>query len=74
MGWQILLLIFAATVLGGLGTAFGALVGSIIVGLLVELTPLWLSSDIKYVGPLLVLILVLLVKPQGLLGKKERIG
>lgn len=74
MGWQILLLIFAAVVLGGLGTAFGALVGSIIVGLLVELTPLWLSSDIKYVGPLLVLILVLLVKPQGLLGKKERVG
>lgn len=74
MGWQILLLIFAAVVLGGLGTAFGALLGSIIVGLLVELTPLWFSSDIKYVGPLLVLILVLLVKPQGLLGKKERIG
>lgn len=74
MGWQILLLIFAAVVLGGLGTAFGALVGSIIVGLLVELTPLFLSSDIKYVGPLLVLILVLLVRPQGLLGKKERIG
>lgn len=74
MGWQILLLIFAAVVLGGLGTAFGALVGSIIVGILVELTPLFLSSDIKYVGPLLVLILVLLVRPQGLLGRKERIG
>lgn len=74
MGWQILLLIFAAVVLGGLGTAFGALVGSIIVGLLVEITPLFLSSDIKYVGPLLVLILVLLVRPQGLLGKKERVG
>lgn len=74
MGWQLLLLIFAAVVLGGLGTAFGALVGSIIVGLLVELTPLWLSSDIKYVGPLLVLILVLLVRPQGLLGQKERVG
>lgn len=74
MGWQILLLIFAAVVLGGLGTAFGALVGSIIVGLLVELTPLWLSSDIKYVGPLLILIIVLLVRPQGLLGQKERVG
>lgn len=74
MGWQILLLIFAAVVLGGLGTAFGALVGSIIVGLLVELTPLWLSADIKYVGPLLILIIVLLFRPQGLLGQKERIG
>jgi branched-chain amino acid transport system permease protein len=74
MGWQILLLIFAAVVLGGLGTAFGALVGSIIVGILVELTPLWLSADIKYVGPLLILIIVLLFRPQGLLGQKERVG
>ncbi len=74
MGWQLLLLIFAAVVLGGLGTAFGALVGSIIVGLLVELTPLWFSADIKYVGALLVLIVVLLVRPQGLLGQKERVG
>ncbi|MBX3068290.1 MAG: branched-chain amino acid ABC transporter permease [Microbacteriaceae bacterium] len=74
MGWQLLLLIFAAVVLGGLGTAFGALIGSIIIGLLVELTPLWLSADIKYVGALLVLILVLLFRPQGLLGKKERVG
>ncbi len=74
MGWQILLLIFAAVVLGGLGTAFGALVGSIIIGLLVELTPLWFSADIKYVGPLLILIIVLLFRPQGLLGQKERVG
>ncbi|MBX3088913.1 MAG: branched-chain amino acid ABC transporter permease, partial [Cryobacterium sp.] len=58
MGWQLLLLIFAAVVLGGLGTAFGALVGSLIIGLLVELTPLWLTADIKYVGALVVLIVV----------------
>lgn len=74
MGWQLLLLIFAAVVLGGLGTAFGALVGSLIIGLLVELTPLWLTADIKYVGALVVLIVVLLFRPQGLLGKKERVG
>ena len=40
MGWQILLLIFAAVTLGGLGTAFGALVGSIIIGLVVEVSTL----------------------------------
>jgi branched-chain amino acid transport system permease protein len=74
MGWQILLLVFAAVVLGGLGTAFGALVGSIIVGLLVEVSTLWVPSDIKYVGALSILIVVLLFKPQGLLGRKERIG
>jgi neutral amino acid transport system permease protein len=74
MGAQILLLIFAAIALGGLGTAFGALVGALIVGMLVELSTLWIPSDLKYVGALVVLIVVLLVRPQGLLGRKERIG
>jgi branched-chain amino acid transport system permease protein len=74
MGTGILLLIFAAVTLGGLGTAFGALVGSLVVGLLVEVSTLWIPSDLKYVGALVVLILVLLVRPQGILGKKERIG
>lgn len=74
MGWQILLLIFAAVVLGGLGTAYGALVGSIIVGLLVEVSTLWIPSDIKYVSALTILIVVLLFRPQGILGRRERIG
>lgn len=74
MGFQMLLLVFAAVTLGGLGTAFGALIGSIIVGLFVELSTLWLPSDMKYVGALVVLILVLLLRPQGILGRKERIG
>lgn len=74
MGAQVLLLIFAAVALGGLGTAFGALVGSLVVGMLVELSTLWIPSDLKYVGALVVLIIVLLVRPQGILGRKERIG
>jgi branched-chain amino acid transport system permease protein len=74
MGFQILLLIFAAVTLGGLGTAFGALVGSIVVGLLIEISTLWIPSDMRYVGALVILILVLLVRPQGILGRKERIG
>jgi len=74
MGFQMLLLVFAAVTLGGLGTAFGALIGSVIVGLFVELTTLWLPSDMKYVGALVVLILVLLLRPQGIMGRKERIG
>ena len=74
MGTSILLLMFAAVTLGGLGTAFGALVGSIIVGLLVEVSTLWIPSDLKYVGALVVLIVILLFRPQGLLGRRERIG
>ena len=74
MGTQILLLIFAAVVLGGLGTAFGALVGALIVGILIETSGLLIPADLKYVGALVVLILVLLVRPQGLLGQKQRVG
>ncbi|TFC69564.1 branched-chain amino acid ABC transporter permease [Cryobacterium sp. TMS1-20-1] len=74
MGFQMLLLVFAAVTLGGLGTAFGALVGSLIVGLFVELSTLWLPSDMKIVGALVILILVLLFRPQGIMGRKERIG
>jgi branched-chain amino acid transport system permease protein len=74
MGVQVLLLIFAAVTLGGLGTAFGALIGAIIVGILVEISTLWIPPDMKYVGALAVLIIILLVRPQGILGRKERLG
>lgn len=74
MGMQILLLMFAAVCLGGLGTAFGALLGALIVGMLVEVSTLWIPSDLKYVGALGVLIVILLVRPQGILGRRERIG
>ncbi|WP_411731957.1 branched-chain amino acid ABC transporter permease [Paeniglutamicibacter sp.] len=74
MGQQILLMIFAGVTLGGLGTVFGALVGSVLVGLMVEISTIWLEADLKYVGALAVMILVLLFKPQGLLGRRERVG
>ncbi len=74
MGTSVLLLMFAAVTLGGLGTAWGALVGAIIVGLLVEVSTLWIPSDLKYVGALVVLIVILLFRPQGILGRRERIG
>jgi len=74
LGFQILLLVFAAVTLGGLGTAFGALVGSIIIGVFVEVSTIVVPSELKYAGALFVLILVLLVRPQGILGRRERIG
>ena len=74
-GLQILLLLFAAVTLGGLGTAFGALIGALIIGLVVELAPVFgMPGDFKYATALLILILLLLVRPQGLLGKPQRIG
>lgn len=73
-GGTMLLMFFAAVTLGGLGTAFGAFVGSMIIGMIVELTNIWLPGDLKYATALLLLILILLVRPQGIFGRKERIG
>jgi branched-chain amino acid transport system permease protein len=74
MGFQILLLIFAAVTLGGLGTAYGALVGSIVVGMFVSVSTLWIPIELKNVGALGILILILLVRPQGILGRAQRVG
>lgn len=74
MGAQILLLMFAAVILGGLGTAYGALVGALIVGILVEVSSLWIPADLKYASALFILIVILLFRPQGILGRRERIG
>jgi neutral amino acid transport system permease protein len=74
MGFRLLLLMFAGVTLGGLGTAYGALVGSIIVGVFVQMSTLVIRDDMKYVGGLLLLILILVVRPQGILGSRARIG
>lgn len=74
MGFQILLLLFAAVTLGGLGSAFGALVGSLIIGIVTEVSSVWIANDLRYAVALLILIIVLLVRPQGVLGRKERVG
>lgn len=74
IGFNLLLLLFAAVTLGGLGTALGAGVGALIIGLVVELSTLVLPSELKYVSALVILIVILVVRPQGVLGKKQRIG
>jgi neutral amino acid transport system permease protein len=74
LGFKILLLVFAAVTLGGLGTIWGALLGSLVVGLFIELSTLVIPSELKFAGALAVLIVVLLFRPQGLLGRAERIG
>lgn len=74
MGFAILLLLFAAVTLGGLGSAFGALVGSLIIGIITEMSTIVIPPDLRYAVALIVLIGVLLFRPQGVLGRKERIG
>ncbi len=74
LGFQILLLTFAAVTLGGLGTAFGALVGSLVVGIFLQVSTLVIPSELKNAGALAILIIILLVRPQGILGRAERVG
>ncbi|MGH3752039.1 MAG: branched-chain amino acid ABC transporter permease [Pseudonocardiaceae bacterium] len=74
MGFALLLLMFAGVILGGLGTAYGALVGCLIVGVLVQVSAQIIPVDLKYLGGLVVLVLILVIRPQGLLGSRTRIG
>ena len=74
IGFKILLLVFAAVVLGGLGTIWGAIVGAFIIGIFTELTTLFVPAEFKFVGALLVMIVMLLIRPQGLLGRAQRVG
>lgn len=74
MGFTLLLLMFAGVILGGLGTAYGAMLGSIVVGLVIELSVVFFPNELKTAWALIALVIVLLVRPQGLLGRRERIG
>lgn len=74
MGQRILLVLFAAVILGGLGTIYGAIVGALVVGVFINMTTLIIPTEMKTVGALFLMIIILLVRPQGLLGRKERVG
>ena len=78
MGFLILLLIFAGTVLGGIGTSFGAMVGGFIIGILVQVSvglPFMEGhTEAKNAVALGIMIVILLFRPQGIFGQKERIS
>ncbi len=78
MGFLILLLIFAGTVLGGIGTSFGAMVGGLLIGILVQVSvglPFMEGhTEAKNAVALAIMILILLFRPQGIFGRKERIS
>lgn len=74
MGSGLIFLMFAGITLGGLGSAYGALVGGFLVGILVELASLVVPAELKNAPALLILIIVLVVRPQGILGRKQRVG
>jgi branched-chain amino acid transport system permease protein len=74
MGFNVLLVIFAAVILGGIGSVYGAMLGGFLIGMIVELTPILSSVGIpigsQYSRALafVIMVAVLLLRPQGIAG------
>jgi branched-chain amino acid transport system permease protein len=68
MGWSFLLPLFAAVILGGIGSPLGALIGGLILGVVQQVSTAFLLPTYKPAVAFLVLILLLLVRPRGLFG------
>ena len=67
---RFLVLILAAVFLGGPGQAYGAMVGALIIGLATEVSAAYIKADYKYVIAFVALLVVLGVRPTGLLGAR----
>lgn len=72
MGWNLLLPIFAATILGSIGSPYGAMLGALIIGLAEELSTQFIPTEYKAAVSLMLLVIVLLIRPQGLFGGGRR--
>lgn len=67
VGWNLILPIFAAVILGGIGSAYGAMAGGIALGVTMEVSVAW-NPNYRFAVAFLGLILILLLRPQGILG------
>ncbi|HEY9616024.1 MAG TPA: branched-chain amino acid ABC transporter permease [Microcoleaceae cyanobacterium] len=66
MGWFLLLPMFAAVILGGIGNPYGAIAGALVIGIGQEVSTYWLPTEYKLGVALVMMVLVLLFRPQGL--------
>jgi len=69
-GWDMLLFIFAAVVLGGVGSPYGAILGGMVIGLSGEVSTAFIPTSYKPAVAFIIMVVMLLVKPRGLLGEK----
>lgn len=68
LGWGLLLLIFAAVILGGIGSVYGAIVGGLLIGIASRLSLVWLDTSLIIAAAFVVMIAVMLVRPSGIMG------
>jgi neutral amino acid transport system permease protein len=73
LGFELLLPIFAAVVMGGIGNAYGALAGGVVLGLVIEWSTLFIDARWKTAIGFVILILVLIVRPQGIFGRAKTV-
>ncbi|AFZ33743.1 neutral amino acid ABC transporter membrane protein [Stanieria cyanosphaera PCC 7437] len=66
MGWFLILPLFASVILGGIGNVYGAIVGALIIGVAQELSVTVLNSQYKLGVALLIMVIILFIRPQGL--------
>lgn len=66
MGWFLLLPMFASVILGGIGNPYGAIAGALVIGIAQEVSTYWLPTAYKLGVALVIMVLVLLIRPQGL--------
>jgi neutral amino acid transport system permease protein len=69
LGYGIVMSLFAAVIVGGIGNAYGALAGGMIIGVVQEWSTLVIDASLKVAVGFAVLIAVLIVRPQGLFGR-----
>ena len=73
LGFTLLLAIFATVILGGIGDVYGALAAGFVLGIVIEWSTLLIDFRYKFVVGFLVLILVLIVRPQGIFGRARAV-
>ncbi|MBD2022706.1 branched-chain amino acid ABC transporter permease [Leptolyngbya sp. FACHB-36] len=66
MGWFLILPLFASVILGGIGNPYGAIAGALVIGIAQEVSTYWLPTEYKLGIALVIMVLVLLFRPQGL--------
>lgn len=72
LGWKILIPIFAAVILGGIGSLYGALLGALLISVAMEVSTQWISPSYKPAVAFIIMLVVLLIRPQGILGKSAQ--
>ena len=71
MGWNFLIPLFAATILGTLGNIYGALVGGLVIGVAQQVSTAFLMPTYKPAVAFILMILILLIRPKGIFGGKD---